>query len=277
MQRTRELIPSGELAAVVLTVLAWPGIGGEDRAASVDKQVAELIAKLGDNRFAVRQEAEKALVGLGKPALKALLVAVQNREDLEVRQRARRAIQQIDPGIFHRAELEKRRAQLRKEIAPTRGVEASRGGEDVANPFTNLTAQGREKLAARGIDVGQLRKLKAVLLTGSYCGADSVTFVNRDPDTILIIGKGFVTHGSMYSLGPILAVEDAHFMGDVTGADLVWFVDKSFPRGTTTGLPVILAPSARRSQMHPGSADVWFGDYGWRRPDDFLKPAGKKD
>jgi hypothetical protein len=64
-------------------------------------------------------------------------------------------------------------------------------------------------------------------------------------------------------------------MGSLTGADLVWFVDRSFPRGVTTGLPVILAPSASHCQMDRGSADVWYGDYGWRRPADFLKPAGK--
>jgi hypothetical protein len=98
-------------------------------------------------------------------------------------------------------------------------------------------------------------------------------FVNRDPDTVLVIGKGFKTHGDIFSVGPVLAVEDAHFMGDVTGADLVWFVDESFPRGVTTGLPVILAPSAKHSQMNAGSPDIWWGDYGWRRPTDFLKPA----
>jgi hypothetical protein len=52
-------------------------------------------------------------------------------------------------------------------------------------------------------------------------------------------------------------------------ADLVWFVDKSFPRRQTTGAPVILAPSAHHSQMRVGTKHVWHGDYGWIAPKGF--------
>src|SRR5205823_5288433 len=128
------------------------------------------------------------------------------------------------------ADAEKKKKKLRDQITAETGVATSDWCKSVVNPFTNLTPEGKAKLRARGIDAERLARLKAVLLTGIYCGADMKTFVNRDPDTILIIGKGFITHGDVHSLGPILAVEDAHFMSRVTGADLVWFVDQSFPR-----------------------------------------------
>jgi len=176
------------------------------------------------------------------------------------------------PAPLAVADLEKKKKKLSKQITETKGTDTA-DLPAVLNPFTNLSEEGLAKLKVRGVDVARLAKLKAVLLTGSYCGADCKTFINRDPDTVLIIGKGVVTHGGVYSLGPVLAVEDAHFMGDVIGADIVWFVDKSFPRQITTGLPVILAPTAERSQMYPGGDDIWHGDYGWRKPDDFLKPA----
>jgi hypothetical protein len=173
------------------------------------------------------------------------------------------------------ADADKKKKQLSDRAAEQRGVSAADWCAPVANPFTNLTAEGKGKLRARGVDPDRLAKLKAVLLTGEYRGSRTKTFINRDPDTVLVIGKGFLTDGDVYSLGPILAVADAHFTGNVTGADLVWFVDESCPRGETTGLPVLLAPSVQHRQMRPGSADVWYGDYGWRRPEDFLKPVGK--
>jgi hypothetical protein len=148
-------------------------------------------------------------------------------------------------------------------------VDVAQVAKEVANPFTALTEEGKAKLKFRGVDLDRLPKLKAVFLTGNYCGADSKDFVNTDPDTVLVIGKGFVTHGQVYSLGPVLAVDDAHFMGDVTGADIVWFADQSFPRGHTRGAPVILAPTARHSQMGVATKHIWQGDYGWRAPKDF--------
>jgi hypothetical protein len=135
---------------------------------------------------------------------------------------------------------------------------------------------GKAKLKFRSVDVDRLSRLKAVYLTGHYCGTESKDFVNNDPDTVLVIGKGFTTHGEVYSLGPVLAVEDAHFMNNVTGADLVWFVDRSFPRGRTVGAPVILALTAVHSQMDVVSKHVWHGDYGWRGPKNSPGPA-KKD
>jgi hypothetical protein len=171
------------------------------------------------------------------------------------------------------SDAEKKKKDLQRLILSRRGGDVAACGEEVVNPFKGLTEKGRAKLAARGIDARRLRKLKAVLLTGDEGGDNCREFVNRDADTILILGKDFDTHVPVFSLGPVLAVENAHFVGDVYGADLVWFVDQTSPCGRTTGLPVILASTANHSQMQAATDDIWHGDYGWKRPDDFLKPV----
>src|SRR5439155_19211295 len=102
-----------------------------------------------------------------------------------------------------------------EQIRKARSFDVTQFAKAIANPFTALTKEGKTKLKLRGIDFDRLPKLKAVYLTGNYCGAASKNFVNNDPDTVLVIGKGFITHGQVYSLGPLLAIDDAHFMGAV--------------------------------------------------------------
>jgi hypothetical protein len=177
------------------------------------------------------------------------------------------------PAALAIADAAKKKQDLADRIKAQAGVDPADLGEPVVNPFTNLSDEGKAKLKARGIDPERLARLKAVLVTGRYLGAGMKTFVNRDADTILILGKDFITHGQVFSLGPVLAVENAHFMSSVTGADVVWFVEKCMPRGQMAGYPVIVDPTAERSQMHAAVADVWYGDYGWRRGASFLNPA----
>jgi hypothetical protein len=406
-----------------------------------EKEISNFILQLGDEDFATREKAQKALLRIGTPALEALRKAIRDTTDLEIRRRANEITKQIDPGGARRAELEEKRAALRKDVEALQGVDIKNWAESIANPFTELTEEGKKRLTAesidvarlkkmraryltgsyggarakvfvnkdpntilvvgkefvthrgvhsagpilalenanfmsgvrsadllwfmdragasnsvigapvisgddgwrppknflqpltsadakndpppteelakakkelaervkkaaavdvkkfasevanpftalteegkaklqvRGIDVDRLPKLKALYLTGNYCGADSKDFVNNDLDTVLVIGKGFITHGQVYSLGPVLATDDAHFMGDVTGADLVWFADQSFPRGKTTGSPVILAPTAEHSQMRVVTRHVWQGDYGWRAPKDFPRQTKER-
>lgn len=58
-------------------------------------EIARLIAMLGDPAFAVREEASTKLAAIGKPAVAALEAAAKTSTDLEVRQRAQRAIDAI--------------------------------------------------------------------------------------------------------------------------------------------------------------------------------------
>src|SRR5437764_754197 len=66
-----------------------------------------------------------------------------------------------------RADAQKR---LRKEILtadgvdPLRWADPTRWGEDVANPFTGLSAEARGKLRKQGLDTDRLAKMRAVVL-----------------------------------------------------------------------------------------------------------------
>jgi hypothetical protein len=242
----------------------------ETKTLPLEKKIDELIAKLGDNRFAAREEAKEALVKIGKPAVERLRKAAEASDSLDFRRRARDILRQIDPGTFRRAEVEKARQQMREAITAAlenRGppeVDARSWGEDIANPFTDLSAESKEKLAAEGVDVDRLPKLKAVLLAGKRDMASDKTLVNRDPDTVLVIAKGFTNRGKILSFGPVLVLDGNQALAvwgkkkwevGLIGADLVWFVENSqLASGPGPGAPLIRE------------------DCGWRRPDDFLKP-----
>jgi hypothetical protein len=149
-------------------------------------------------------------------------------------------------------------------VKATEGVDLTMAGHAIANPFQHITADGAAKLKARGIDVEALKRMKARMITGSYAGAKARTFVNRDPNMIMVFGEDFFTHGGAYSLGPVLLMNDAHFMGPIVSSNLVWCVDNAFPREVTVGKPVILCPSAYFSQVKLFESEVWHGDYGFR-------------
>ncbi|MBI3821090.1 MAG: hypothetical protein HY289_00245 [Planctomycetes bacterium] len=80
----------------ILTVLALSGPSLAQAKAPAEKQIAELITKLGDSRFEVRRDAHKALVEIGKPALPQLRKAAE-APDVEIRVRAMQIIAQIEP------------------------------------------------------------------------------------------------------------------------------------------------------------------------------------
>ena len=59
-----------------------------------DQKIAELIEKLGDDSYDVREEAQKSLEKIGEPARNALVKA-RRHTDLEVRNRARKTLAAI--------------------------------------------------------------------------------------------------------------------------------------------------------------------------------------
>ena len=86
------------LVGIALTLLlAGPAAaqGGKKQTPPTEKQLAELITKLGDAQFKVRQDAYKKLVEIGKRALPQLQKAAQS-EVPEIRIRARKAIKEIE-------------------------------------------------------------------------------------------------------------------------------------------------------------------------------------
>ena len=200
-----------------------------------DKEIANLVILLSDERFATREKAQKALLQIGKPAVEALRKTARDTTDLEVRLRAKEILKQIDPGGMRRAELEKTRSVLLKAVEAVQGVDVKNWAESISNPLSELTEDGKKRLTAAGIDVARLQKMRARYLKGNYGGANAKEFVNPDSDTMLVVGKGFCTHGGVYSAGPILAVEDAYFMSRVKVANLLWFVDRAGASNSVTG------------------------------------------
>jgi HEAT repeat protein len=76
-----------------LTVLiALPSVGVA-RQQTQNQKIAELIEKLGDDSYDVREEAQKKLEKIGEPARVALVKATKTHTDLEVRKRARKALE----------------------------------------------------------------------------------------------------------------------------------------------------------------------------------------
>jgi len=145
-------------------------------------------------------------------------------------------------------------------------IEATEAGKPTDNPLTNLTPGGIALLKKRGVDIESMQKMKAVLITETYTGAARRDVVNKDANLIVVLGKGFVTHGTVTSAGPIVAVDDANCMGDVHGDSVVWFTGKSMPRGDTSGSPVICGPnvSAFSASRWSGN-EVWIGTYGMEK------------
>lgn len=88
------------LAAISLVVASLSVVWGQDKpepkgpskASLGSKEIDRLVKRLGSDEFEEREAASKALSRAGKPALKALLKAAKDGEDLEVRTRAAKII-----------------------------------------------------------------------------------------------------------------------------------------------------------------------------------------
>ena len=103
-------------------LLTWPATP-----ADVPKgQIAELIKKLGADRFAEREAAQKELDRLGLQALPQLRQAMADRRELEISERARRLVESIEgrsaPLVFASALRLDRLALLVKVIALAAGA-----------------------------------------------------------------------------------------------------------------------------------------------------------
>ncbi|HWY85737.1 MAG TPA: hypothetical protein VNX28_03380 [Gemmataceae bacterium] len=101
-------VTGGRLAVVVVLAILPGAAQGQDGAGAPqakkgvvdEKAIGALIAQLGDESFEKRQQADKELAGVGRPALPLLRKAAKESADAEVRERAESLIQQINkrPG-----------------------------------------------------------------------------------------------------------------------------------------------------------------------------------
>lgn len=102
---TRPPIALTALVGLVLLFVPDYACGQESTSnpngADNDTHVARLVAQLGDEKFAVREQAEAELTRLGLTAEKRLEEAIQH-SDLELRLRARRTLETIQAADFER-------------------------------------------------------------------------------------------------------------------------------------------------------------------------------
>src|SRR5262245_19344279 len=83
-------------ATVVLVLLCGIGVRGDaPEKQEKPSKIDDLIKQLGDDSFAKREAASKALAQLGEPALAALRKAADSSDDAEVRTRATRLVEVI--------------------------------------------------------------------------------------------------------------------------------------------------------------------------------------
>jgi len=85
------------VGAVLTILLAGPAFaqGDTKKKPPTDQQIAELIKKLGDVRFRIRDHAHQRLIQIGKPALPQLNKAAQSKEP-EIQVFARKIILEIE-------------------------------------------------------------------------------------------------------------------------------------------------------------------------------------
>ena len=132
-------------------------------------------------------------------------------------------------------------------------------GRPCANPFAKIDARFKARWKKIGVDSVSLGKLPAIRVEGQFYGARSVELIHDDPGTVLVLGSPFGSHGDLYSVGPVVAVDEAHFMGNIFANAPVWFRDQSFPRGLVFGKPIILDSTVRTSQGDSLFSTVYTG------------------
>lgn len=151
----------------------------------------------------------------------------------------------------------------RSSTQPTSGktVQASEIGKPIDNPMMKLSAAGVALLKKRGIDVDSLQGMKAVLIGGRLTVGRNI--VNTNAQLMVVFGKDFLSQGTVQSMGPIIAIHNAHFMNSVKSDSLIWFVDQVAVQGEVSGSPVILAPNMHMVTAKWMCEEVWIGKYGW--------------
>lgn len=87
------------VAAIAILVAAMAFAAGPPTRPPTDKQVNELIEKLGDDDFDTRQKASKDLENFGNHPYKHLLKA-RKHEDLEIRNRVSKLLAKIEEPMF---------------------------------------------------------------------------------------------------------------------------------------------------------------------------------
>jgi formylglycine-generating enzyme required for sulfatase activity len=80
---------------LLLTAALGDVLRGDTREEHAAARIASLIQQLGDDHFALREEASRELAAIGEPALAGLRTAAAENHDLEIRWRAKHLVREI--------------------------------------------------------------------------------------------------------------------------------------------------------------------------------------
>src|SRR6516165_880541 len=165
------LVAAPLLLAVTLAADPAPKDKGAPKVPEADRTVAELIRKLGDDDFKVREEATKQLLAIGAPAADAVAEALRNDKlDPETARRLRLIAEKL-PTVANRArwlqdvfrDPEARSSKLeesRKAIdalvklgppAVPYLIDGILGDHDTVGPYSYLALKGIGKGAVDGV------------------------------------------------------------------------------------------------------------------------------
>ena len=100
--------------ALIACLICAPLWAQDPVPAAEEARVAELIGRLGDDKWEVRERAQRELVGIGEPA-RMQLVATLEHTDLEARSRASSALISIGESFAHAVECAQAKTQGRKD------------------------------------------------------------------------------------------------------------------------------------------------------------------
>jgi uncharacterized protein (TIGR03067 family) len=125
------------------------------------KRIAQLIKQLGDDDFAKREAASKALEAIGAPALAALRKAATTSSDLEVRRRAERITRSVKGRLLAVAagkEIERLRGTWYSTSTESNGVRQT--GENKADKHVFTGDQWVMKVGERVVQAGTIRVIE---------------------------------------------------------------------------------------------------------------------
>jgi len=136
------------LSAAALAV-AWSAWAPPARAAEDKRAVGEWIRKLGDASYRVRQEAQKRLIAIGEPAVKAVTEALRS-EDPEVKARAEAVLKEI-----RRRSHQARTEAVRRGLLWARPVAGGAAGAPAICDGMAFVVGGDQKVHAVDVNTGR--------------------------------------------------------------------------------------------------------------------------
>ncbi len=124
----------------------------------------------------------------------------------------------------------------------------------------------------------KIEDYKFLVVNGEFCGAKAADIINRDANTILLLGYNgnsaclnqilkkygkdyeFSTHGRVYSTGPVFCYY-ANLMDEIMSSSYIILTGQSFPRGHVTAKKVLASRKTNLNQVGIAKPKIEFYDF----------------